>query len=76
MADAVKHGADTIITQGATQSNHARQTVAIAAKMGMKCEILLEDRTGSKDENYKNSGNVFWTTCMVPMCRKFLAVRI
>ena len=28
MADAVKHGADTIITQGATQSNHARQTVA------------------------------------------------
>ena len=59
MADAVKHGADTIITQGATQSNHARQTVAIAAKMGMKCEILLEDRTGSKQENYKQSGNVF-----------------
>ena len=59
MADAVKHGADTIITQGATQSNHARQTVAIAAKMGMQCEILLEDRTGSKDEPYKQSGNVF-----------------
>ena len=59
MADAVKHGADTIITQGATQSNHARQTVAIAAKMGMQCEILLEDRTGFKDESYKQSGNVF-----------------
>lgn len=59
MADAVKHGADTIITQGATQSNHARQTVAIAAKMGMKCEILLEDRTGSKVDNYRHSGNVF-----------------
>lgn len=59
MADAVKHGADTIITQGATQSNHARQTVAIAVKMGMKCEILLEDRTGFKVENYKKSGNVF-----------------
>jgi L-cysteate sulfo-lyase len=59
MADAVKHGADTIITQGATQSNHARQTVAIAAKMGMKCEILLEDRTGFKDASYKKSGNVF-----------------
>ena len=27
--------------------------------MGMKCEILLEDRTGSKVENYKQSGNVF-----------------
>lgn len=59
MADAVKHGADTIITQGATQSNHARQTVAIAARMGMKCEILLEDRTGSKVDSYKHSGNVF-----------------
>ncbi|MFZ9510966.1 MAG: D-cysteine desulfhydrase [Burkholderiaceae bacterium] len=59
MADAVKHGADTIITQGATQSNHARQTVAIAVKMGMKCEILLEDRTGFRAENYKKSGNVF-----------------
>jgi L-cysteate sulfo-lyase len=59
MADALKYQADTIITQGATQSNHARQTVAIAAKMGMKCEILLEDRTGSKVESYKQSGNVF-----------------
>jgi L-cysteate sulfo-lyase len=59
MADAVEHGADTIITQGATQSNHARQTVAIAAKMGMRCEILLEDRTGSTVDAYKQSGNVF-----------------
>ena len=59
MADAERLGADTIITQGATQSNHARQTVAIAVKMGMKCEILLEDRTCSKVENYKKSGNVF-----------------
>jgi L-cysteate sulfo-lyase len=59
MADALAQNADTIITQGATQSNHARQTVAIAAKMGMRCEILLEDRTGSTDEAYKHSGNVF-----------------
>jgi L-cysteate sulfo-lyase len=59
MADAIKQGADAIVTQGATQSNHARQTAAIAVKLGMKCEILLEDRTGSKSENYKQSGNVF-----------------
>ena len=59
MADALAQKADTIITQGATQSNHARQTVAIATKMGMKCEILLEDRTGSKLDEYKHSGNVF-----------------
>ena len=59
IADAIEKKADTIITQGATQSNHARQTAAIATKMGLKCEILLEDRTKSTDEAYKNSGNVF-----------------
>ncbi len=58
MADAMAHGADTIITQGATQSNHARQTAAAAAKCGMACHILLEDRTGSNDPNYIMNGNV------------------
>ncbi len=58
MADAKAKEADTIITQGATQSNHARQTAAIAAKLGMDCHILLEDRTGSSDPNYILSGNV------------------
>ncbi|WP_050927668.1 D-cysteine desulfhydrase [Aestuariivita boseongensis] len=58
MADAVQSGADTIITQGATQSNHARQTAAAAAKLGMECHILLEDRTGSNDPNYIMNGNV------------------
>lgn len=58
MADAQQAGADTVITQGATQSNHARQTAAAAAKLGMACHILLEDRTGSNDENYILNGNV------------------
>ena len=58
MADAVQSGADTIITQGATQSNHARQTAAAAAKLGLGCHILLEDRTGSNVENYILNGNV------------------
>ena len=58
MADAVERGADTIITQGATQSNHARQTCAIAAKLDFACHILLEDRTGYHDEAYANNGNV------------------
>nr|WP_235869263.1 pyridoxal-phosphate dependent enzyme [Veronia nyctiphanis] len=52
MADAQNKNADVIITQGATQSNHARQTAAIAAQMGMACHILLEDRTCSKDVDY------------------------
>ena len=48
MAEAQAQGADMVITQGATQSNHARQTAAFAAKLGMSCHILLEDRTGSR----------------------------
>ena len=47
MAEAEAAGAEMVMTQGATQSNHARQTAAAAAKLGMKCHILLEDRTGS-----------------------------
>ena len=58
MAEAMAHKADTVITQGATQSNHARQTAAIAAKLGLACHILLEDRTGYADEAYTLSGNV------------------
>ncbi|MBW4710424.1 D-cysteine desulfhydrase [Roseobacter sp. YSTF-M11] len=58
MADAQAQGADTIITQGATQSNHARQTAAAAAKLGMACHILLEDRTGFNDASYNLNGNV------------------
>ena len=58
MAEAEAQGADTVITQGATQSNHARQTAAFAAKRGLACHILLEDRTGSNDPNYNMNGNV------------------
>jgi len=58
MADAVERKADCIITQGATQSNHARQTCAIAGKLDLQCHILLEDRTGYEDEAYTLNGNV------------------
>ncbi|MCP4471778.1 MAG: D-cysteine desulfhydrase [Gammaproteobacteria bacterium] len=58
MAEAIEQGADTIITQGATQSNHARQTCAAAARLGQECHILLEDRTGYHDEAYAHNGNV------------------
>lgn len=58
MAEAELEGAEMVITQGATQSNHARQTAAFAAKMGMQCHIVLEDRTASNNANYNNNGNV------------------
>jgi L-cysteate sulfo-lyase len=58
MADAVARGADVVVTQGATQSNHARQTAAAAARLGLGCHILLEDRTRRTDADYTANGNV------------------
>ncbi|MGH3435744.1 MAG: D-cysteine desulfhydrase [Sciscionella sp.] len=57
VGDAIEQGADTLITQGATQSNHARQTAAAAARAGMSCKLLLEKRQ-ERDEEYEESGNV------------------
>ncbi len=73
MADAVEQGADTIITQGATQSNHARQTAAIATKLGMACHILLEDRTGMQDMDYNYNGNVLLDQLFNAPLQKFPA---
>lgn len=58
MADAVACNADVIVTQGAVQSNHARQTAAAARKMGMECELVFEKRVAHASDAYTNSGNV------------------
>ena len=58
VADAIQKNADVIITQGAVQSNHARQTAAAACKVGMECELIFEKRVEDADDAYKNSGNV------------------
>ncbi|UHL64281.1 D-cysteine desulfhydrase [Paralcaligenes sp. KSB-10] len=58
VAQAIAEGADTLITQGAVQSNHARQTIAAAARVGMKCKILLEQRVSDATDDYEHSGNV------------------
>ncbi|MEV0087881.1 D-cysteine desulfhydrase [Saccharopolyspora sp. NPDC050642] len=57
VGEALQQGADTLITQGAIQSNHARQTAAAAVLAGMHCSLLLECRQES-DEDYERSGNV------------------
>ncbi len=44
VADALAHKADTLITAGAPQSNHSRQTAAAAARMGMNCVLVLRGR--------------------------------
>ena len=40
-ADARAQEADTLVTTGAVQSNHCRQTAAAAARIGMHCVLLL-----------------------------------
>nr|WP_310523540.1 D-cysteine desulfhydrase [Polymorphobacter sp.] len=44
VADALAHGADTLITVGAPQSNHCRLTLAAAAREGLKCRLIIEER--------------------------------
>lgn len=58
VADALEKKADVIITQGAVQSNHARQTAAAACKVGMACELIFEKRVTDPDDSYQTSGNV------------------
>ncbi len=40
VAQAVADGADTLITVGGVQSNHARATAATAAKLGLRCHLI------------------------------------
>lgn len=56
-ADALREGADVLVTAGAIQSNHVRQTAAVAAKIGLKCVALLENPIGTQAENYLTNGN-------------------
>ena len=42
--EAVKEGADVLVTSGAVQSNHCRLTASAAAREGMECHIVLEER--------------------------------
>ena len=56
-ADALREGADVLITAGAIQSNHVRQTAAVAAKLGLKCYALLENPIQTAAENYLGNGN-------------------
>ena len=41
VADALAQGADILVTAGAPQSNHCRQTAAAAARVGLDCVLVL-----------------------------------
>jgi L-cysteate sulfo-lyase len=44
VGQALEQGADTLVTAGAAQSNHCRQTAAAAVKAGLKCELILDGK--------------------------------
>lgn len=58
MADAQRQGATVVLTVGGLQSNHARQTAAAAARLGLNCELVLEPVAGTPETLYDHSGNV------------------
>ncbi|MBE9523786.1 MAG: D-cysteine desulfhydrase family protein [Chloroflexi bacterium] len=52
-AEAQAQGALTLITAGAVQSNHCRQTAAAAAKLGFECILVLAgDPSEASSANY------------------------
>ena len=58
LGQAIEDGADTIITFGALQTNHGRQTAAACAKLGLRCELVLTAKVPMKGDAYEKSGNV------------------
>jgi len=58
IADAQQEKADIVLTCGATQSNHCRQTAAAAARTGLDCELLIEHRFPDRSIEYRAGGNI------------------
>ncbi|MBT8145638.1 MAG: D-cysteine desulfhydrase family protein [Gammaproteobacteria bacterium] len=64
VGDALQQGADMLVTVGAIQSNHTRQTAAAAAKAGLKCALLHCAWTKEAGPNYRTVGNVLLSHIM------------
>ena len=58
LADAIRQQADAIVTFGAVQSNHARQTAAACAAAGLPCHLVLARKVPWPHPHYDTSGNV------------------
>ncbi|HSV85124.1 MAG TPA: D-cysteine desulfhydrase family protein [Levilinea sp.] len=50
LAEAQATGARTLITTGAAQSNHCRQTAALAARMDLQCILVLSGESGEQPD--------------------------
>jgi L-cysteate sulfo-lyase len=64
LGEALAQKADTLITAGAVQSNHARQTAAAAAKCGLRCILVLSP---SRAKGY--TGNILLNDLMGAQAR-------
>ncbi|MGI9415603.1 MAG: 1-aminocyclopropane-1-carboxylate deaminase/D-cysteine desulfhydrase [Hyphomicrobiales bacterium] len=64
VGDALLQGADMLVTVGAIQSNHTRQTAAAAAKAGLKCALLHCAWTKDAGPAYRQVGNVLLSHLM------------
>lgn len=73
MGDALHSGATTIITVGAVQSNHVRQTAAAANRCGLSCIALLEERSPELGFDYLQSGNALLDHLLGAEIRRFPA---
>ncbi len=60
MGEALAQGAGAVVTFGAVQSNHARQTAAAAAKLGLACDLILIEMVARDGDAYRHSGNVLF----------------
>src|SRR5437763_9930412 len=58
VADALTEAADTLLTVGAIQSNHTRQTAAAAARLGMRCALLHNSWAPDAGDGYRRAGNI------------------
>lgn len=58
LAQAQDRDADCVITIGALQSNHARQTAAACAKLGIECYLILRRGVPVDTDAYNAGGNV------------------
>lgn len=58
VGDALSKGCDTLITQGALQSNHARQAAAAGAAVGMPVHVVLSDAVPGRADDYARLGNI------------------
>lgn len=64
VGEAIEIGADTLVTIGAIQSNHTRQTAAAAARCGIKCALLHCGWTKDTGPGYRQVGNILLSSIM------------